>query len=324
MDKPKTTKTEKSKPQKAVPKPVKTADPVIQVHLSNLRNLAELVKDLLELTGGNIISSRGKKISPLVASAVHYIKALSTANCKVDDHHELFRQLYAEHSRRILKCVDNEGWMNRLSTSIKIQIGKGTSFEKRNITMNISVALSNAIKLKEEIDDAKYSNVNDREAAMGSYNYQYVPLFYYRFLTVIRDALGDKHADSNTIDKLIDHYRSPAGLDSSEEESKEEAGAGIADFIKGISGDKAKIDSKGLVKAIEKATSDTSMVSTIQDAVKDMGTKGKKGKEDAFVDMARKIGPVFTNIFESVGGGGGDDDESSGSGESGSSEDSSD
>lgn len=311
-----------SKPAAAPAKPVKveTRSPVEKQHLANIGDFAELVKELLDLNGAAVISSKGKRVNALVASAQLYIKVLNSANCKLEKHHHEYREMYAEYKPEILKCFVNDTWMNELdeNTVIDIQLGKGTEFERKNVTLKVSAACYNAIKVREAIKNARYKNANEKQIAFASTDFQYVALFHFRLLTVIRDALGDEHADSKRLADLIEKFRIPAGMGDDEDEEEKPQGEGIARFINGISGDQAKkIDSKGVVDAIEKVTSNTGMIDNITTAIKDLNNpSNKKNRADQFADLAKQMAPTFETMFTAVTGQqmGGDDDEETESG----------
>lgn len=312
----------------AKPVKVETRSAVEKQHLANIGDFAELVAELLSLNSASVISSKGKRVSALVVSAQLYIKALKSANCKLEMHHKLYRELYADYKPEILKCHANDTWMNELdeNTVIDVQLGKGTAFESKNVTLKISAACYNAIKVRESIKSARYKNANEKQIAFASADFQYVALFHFRLLTVIRDALGDEHADSKRLTDLIEKFRIPAGMGDDDEEEDKPQGEGIARFINGISGDQAKkIDSKGVVDAIEKVTSNSGMIDNITTAIKDLNNPtNKKNKADQFADLARQMAPTFETMFEAVTGQtmDGDDEESDSGSESSGSDDS--
>ena len=310
--------------------PVRVPSPEEVRQLNNIKSLANLVKELLQRGSTTIIRSRTTKKDSgnlLVKSADQYIKALGAANCKLEIHHVLFREMYEKYRVHFLKCKNNESWMNNLPDTINIQLGVGTQFEKNKITLKISVACSNALKERQAIDAKEYDNVNDREEARGKYEYQYLPLFYFQILTVISDALEEEHSDQPILKKLIAYYHEQAGL-AAESSSEEEGGAAerLSQAFGGTG--KSKIDGKGIERAIEQVTGNKGMLqditSTIEEFTQSSKKKGKKpGKEeqvDALTEMTKKIGPAFLDILDNVTGGNRDESSESGS-NSGSEED---
>lgn len=294
------------KPTKKVdqPKPVTSKLPTAaeREQVNDIDSLAKLVKELLSMNGNVISSSRSKPVvNPLARQAERYISVLHSANCKIEAHHALYRDMFSEHRHSFLKSVGHEDWMK--DHSINIHLGKGTDFENRKMILKISVACTNAYELRENIKNASYKNENMRERALGSSDYQYLALFYFRLLIVIKNALGEKHRDHSALVKLIAHYQEEADLLSEEDEDTEKPkGEGINRLVNDLSGGKAKIDSKNVVDVIEKVTSNSDMIDKITDTMREVGNnKGDRTK--VFAKMAEEVAPVFMDIFDSVAGG---------------------
>jgi hypothetical protein len=280
-------------------------------YLGNLKSFALLVKEILETKQDEKISSKTKKqTNPLIEAANRYIKSLDTANCNVSIHHKLYTEYYKDYSKYILKSDKNPSWMNEQKNSINIQLGKGTAFENKNITLKISVACNTALKMKSDIDDTEYDNPNDREEAMGNYVYQFVDLFYYRLLMVIRDALevsDEEHPDLKKIDKLILHHREKTHLkpsSGSSSSSDEDTGAaGIGNFLKNVTGSQ-NFPSKSITKTLEDITSNPEVkdkLATTFDTIekKSKGNKKLDGKE-MFSSVMEDLAPALGGIFDVI------------------------
>jgi hypothetical protein len=285
-------------------------------YLSNVKNFALLVKEILETKNDEKVSSRTTKKakSPIIEAANRYIKSLDTANCNVLIHLKLFLEYYQEFSKYILKSDKNPEWMNNHKNAINIQLGKGTAFENKNITLKISVACNIALKMKSDIDEASYDNDNEKEEALGNYTYQFVDLFYYRLLLVIKDALeiNNLKDDIKKIDKLIVHHKAKTHLNSSSSSSSSEdddgdtGAGGISNFLKNVTGGE-NISAKHITKTLEDITSKKEitdkLASTFDNIEKKSKGKEKMGGKEMFSSVMEDLAPALGSIFDAMGTG---------------------
>lgn len=313
---------------------VKETININKIHLENLKQFACLVKEIIETMSD---SKKGKKSNPIVEYANRYIKTFDTANCNISVHHQLYIEFYQKYKKKILKSTTDPEWMNELDTSINIQLGIGTPIEKKNVTLKISVACNAALKMRDKLEKGTYKNANDREEALGHYTYQFVDLFYYRLLTVIKDALGENHSDIKKLDKLISDHKDQTHLNESEDDTtsdSETGAAGIGQFLKNVTGGE-QMSSKNISKAVESITGNKSVTDQLSGAFENIEKKSKnketfQGKE-MFASIMEDLAPALGGVFDALGGNGDKETAketkvsvSSGSGSSENSEDSSD
>lgn len=278
-----------------------------EVQLKNLLSLAELVKRILSTEDEG--TKRNAKISnPLTDQASKYLKTLSGGNCKIEHHHALYRELYDRYKRKILKSFDNPSWMISEETPIDIHIGVGTSAEKHNIILKLSVACNKCVKFRKTIDSKKYDNINDREEAQGTFRYEFLYLFQYRFLIVISDCCPEE--DRPQILALIKKFRSKVTLPSDGDEEKgpskkphpsvKEKEDNFTNVISNLSG--GGVDGKQVVNAFESFTSNKGLVDEVQQAinsVKDDTAKGD-GMGDSLVKVLGRMAPTLGKIVDST------------------------
>ncbi len=295
----------------------KAPDDQIKVNISdddkrkndNLRHLALIVKEIFEVSPdtSQIISSKKKELRPHIAYCNTYINSLTTANCKVSIHHVLYYNLFQTYRTQFLHLEDNLSWMNNEKQSINIQLGKGTKFEKQNITLKLSMACNIAIKMKKVIDDKDYDNINDQEEARSGFRYQFLDIFYYRLIIVIIDSLPKtEKSDMRLLIDIADKFRANTHLksDESDTSSDEETGANaLGQTINNMTG--GSIGGKELTNALKSITSNPKITTRLAGIFSTLEQKTKEGEgtdsKDIISSMVSDIAPVLGETFDALG-----------------------
>jgi len=304
----------KSKSKKSVK--AKTED---VKYKDEIRHLAKLVVEI-------IATAKKDKDNIFCKHAGIYIQQLDSVNCNAMVHHKLYAELYTDYKDKWLSTKKDVEWMNKESNPISAHLGKADpSLKKRNMVLKISVAANCAIKMRHDIENKKYANINDKEEAYGDYKYQYLDLLFYRLFSVMVNALtavgGFTAKEISRLTALATHFRSLTHLkpkEEGEESSDSEEGISLGKIAGKLTG--KNVPTKEITGAIEKITSNeniTDKMSDIFNSAEEAKKKGASNKE-MFASMFKNIGPLLDELEEGVNANKEGSDSSSSDEESGS------